>query len=186
MPNRTGPGTYKGFKSPETGGWPEPIREEVRKVYGAWRSKNPGEDHATKARGARIAWAAARRKYPDLYRYHVKDSRRLEIETRKEMKEHPWAGRTTAHRIALDHARRHRVADLHATARQQRGYAKTAYHEEVSERIRAKKLKKAGRPVQAKDLEKDSKIAADFKKWRNERADSYDMEAERISKVTGG
>jgi hypothetical protein len=194
MPHKTGPGTYKGFQSPETGGWPDPIRTEVRKVYGAWRSKHPGENRPTKARGARIAWAAAKRKYPEEFRQHLKDKRRLAIETRQEMKEHPWAGPKTAQRIAQDHidkntslhtgSRRHRIGDLHAAARQERRWAKTAHNEAVSESARARKMK--GNPVQRKDLERDAKIAADFSRWRKQKAKEYDMEAERIKKVTGG
>lgn len=104
MPHKTGRGTYKGYESPESGGWPEPIRDEIRKVYGAYREKHPGEHRETKARGARIAWSTAKRKYPKLYRAH----QRLSRETKKEMKEHPWAGRKTAERIATDHIRKHR------------------------------------------------------------------------------
>jgi hypothetical protein len=103
MPHKTGPGTYKGYESPNTSGWPEEIRDEVRRVYGAWRVKNPGENPSTKARGARIAWFTAKRKYPKLFRQHKKDARRLAIETKKELKEHPWAGKKTAGRIAEDH-----------------------------------------------------------------------------------
>jgi hypothetical protein len=103
MPHKTGHGTYKGYESPETGGWPEPIRNEVRRVYGAWRSKHTGENQAIKSRGARIAWSAARRKYPALYSQHKKQARQLKIETRKEMKEHPWASKKIAGRIAGDH-----------------------------------------------------------------------------------
>jgi hypothetical protein len=206
MPHRTGPGTYKGYESPITSGWPEEIKTEVRKVYGAWRSKNPGESHATKARGARIAWSAARRKFPDLYRQHVKDSRRLAFETKQELKEHPWAGRKTAARIAADHireqsslhtdpvhvtvaktrtGRRHQIADLHETAREQRRWADTADNERISEGKRAKQKAKAGLPIQARDLKEDSKLAGDFAKMRRKKADEMDMEAARIAKVTG-
>jgi hypothetical protein len=103
MPHKTGRGTYKGYESPNTEGWPEQIRDEVRRVYGSWRAKHPGENPKIKARGARIAWYVAKRKYPKLYHQHVKDNRHLKIETKKEMKEHPWAGPRTARRIASDH-----------------------------------------------------------------------------------
>lgn len=105
MPNLIGKGTYKGYQSPETAGWPEPIREEVKRVYGAYRKKHPGEDQTTKSRGARIAWSTARKKYPQLYSDHKKQSRMIASGTKKEMKEHPWAGRKTATRIASDHIR---------------------------------------------------------------------------------
>jgi hypothetical protein len=130
----------------------------------------------------------AKRKYPYLYKEHVQEQRRLKTETRKEMREHPWAGRKTAQRIATDHLNkedRHKVADLHATAREQRRWSQTAHNEAVSEGKRSRKLKKTN-PVQSKDLKQDSKIAEDFAKWRKEKAHDYDMEAERISKVTGG
>jgi len=102
MPNKHGPGTYKGFQSPNTEGWPPEIREEVRRVYGAYREKHPQENHEVKARGARIAWAEARRKYPEAYRQHVSLIKR---ESRQELKEHPWTGKRNAMRIAEDHAR---------------------------------------------------------------------------------
>ena len=197
MPHKTGPGTYKGYQSPETGAWPEPIQREVRKVYGAWRSKHPGENRTTKARGARIAWSTAKRKYPILFRQHQKDRRRLAIETRQEMKEHPWAGPKTARRIAQDHinenvslhdrsSSRHRIGDLHAAARQERRWSRTAHNEAMSEGNRSRQMKKKGNPVQAHDLKQDAKVAADFEKFRNRKAHEYDMEAERIKKVTGG
>ena len=198
MPHRTGPGTYNGYQSPNTSGWPKEIRDEVRHVYGAYRVKNPGESHAIKGRGARIAWAAARRKYPKLYSRHVRDQRRLAFETKKELKEHPWAGQKTATRIAADHIREqsslhraqphgmHRIGDLHAAARQERAYARTAKNEAISERKRSEKLKREGKTAQANDLKQDAKVAGDFAKIRSKVADQYDMEAARISKVTGG
>jgi hypothetical protein len=111
MPHKTGPGTYKGYESPNTSGWPEEIRNEVRKVYGAWRVKNPGENPSTKARGARIAWSIAKKKYPKLFRQHKKDARRLAIETKKELKEHPWAGKKLAGRIGQDHISEGKTSD---------------------------------------------------------------------------
>lgn len=107
MPHKTGRGTYKGYESPNTEGWPEPIRNEVRRVYGAWREKHPGENPSTKSRGARIAWFTAKRKYPSLYSQHMTRKRQLACETRKELKEHPWAGKKTAGRIAGDHIKEH-------------------------------------------------------------------------------
>jgi hypothetical protein len=186
MPYKKGPGTYKGYQSPDTGGWPEPIRDEVRRVYGSWRSKHPGEDPKIKARGSRIAWFTAKKKYPRLYRQHVQKVRK---ETRKEMVEHPWAGQRIAQRIAEDHispARKHRIADLHATARQQRAYARTARNEAISQKKRAHNLLRQGKPVQAADLKADAKLADNFSKWRRAKAQGYDIEAERISSATGG
>jgi hypothetical protein len=101
MPNRKGPDTYKGYKSPNTSGWPKPIRQEVKKVYGAFREKHPGESHATKSKGSRIAWSIARRKYPRLYAQHTRREKGIE----QEMKEHPWANKKTAARIVMDHER---------------------------------------------------------------------------------
>ena len=103
MPNKRGPGTYKGYKSPKTTGWPKPIREEVRKTYGAWRSKNPGESHALKTRGSRIAWSRARRKYPVLYRNHLHQQ-----SVKKEMREHPEIGRKMADQLVRDHEKRNK------------------------------------------------------------------------------
>lgn len=103
MPNRRGPNTSHGFLSPNTRGWPDPIRNEVKHVYGAWRVKHPGEDHRTKSRGARIAWAAARRKYPKLYRDHVSREKQIERGTKIEHREHPEFSLSTARRIATDH-----------------------------------------------------------------------------------
>lgn len=108
MPNLTGPNTYKGYKSPDTHGWPKPIREEVKKVYGAYREKHPGEDHAIKARGARIAWSQARKKYPQLYRNH----RKLMIEVKKEKKEHRWLKQKEAEQIVADHHHKKKFNDV--------------------------------------------------------------------------
>jgi hypothetical protein len=188
MPHRTGRGTYKGYESPETSGWPKPIQDTVRRVYGGWRVRHPGENPTIKARGARIAWYVAKRKYPHLYKEHVQEQHRLRTETRKEMKEHPWAGQKTAQRIATDHItkqERHRMADLHATARQQRAWSKTAQNESVSENRKANKIRTKN-PVQSKDLKQDAGIAKDFAKWRKEKAKNYDLEAERIANATGG
>ena len=102
MPGKQGPNTYKGYESPNTSGWPEEIRTEVRHVYGAYRSKHPGEDPRIKARGSRIAWSAARRKYPELYRQH---SQQVKRGTRQEHKEHPEFSVSTARQIASDHIR---------------------------------------------------------------------------------
>lgn len=185
MPHKTGPGTYKGYQSPNTEGWPQPIRDEVRRVYGSWRSKHPGEDPRIKARGSRIAWYQAKKKFPYLYHTHT---RKIQREVRQERIEHPWAGKRTAERIVADHERRKsfrrtRIADLHATARMQRGYSRTAHHEAVSERKRAGMLKRTGHPIQASDLKADSKLAEDFSRWREEKAKGYDIEAERLKET---
>jgi hypothetical protein len=201
MPHKRGPGTYKGFQSPDTAGWPAPIRQEVRKVYGAYREKHPQEDRKVKARGAQIAWSAARRKYPKQYRAHVSMVNR---EARQEHKEHPWLSREGSRRVAQDHIReraqrrlrpvtvhpaktermrKYQIADLHTAARQERKWAKTAHNEMVSERKRAERAKAAGHPVLAKDLKEDSKVAGDFEKIRIKKADTYDLQAEREAYV---
>jgi hypothetical protein len=76
MPDKRGPDTYKGFESPNTDGWPEPIRQEVKHVYGSYRVKHPQESQKVKSRGAQIAWTAARKKYPKEYREHRAASRK--------------------------------------------------------------------------------------------------------------
>jgi len=195
MPNRRGPHTYKGYMSPDTEGWPKEIREEVRKVYGAYRSKHPGESHETKSRGARIAWSAAKRKYPKLYASHNRDQRQLAFETRREMKEHPWAGKKIAGHLASDHIREHSPS-LHTmgnrrnlnqmrklaggdmmVARQQRTWAKTADNEARSEKVRADKARKSGNIPLAKELDWDAKKATQWKKMRLARADKYENDA---------
>lgn len=201
MPHKTGHGTYKGYESPETTGWPKEIRDHVRKVYGAWREKHPGEDPAIKSRGARIAWASAKRKYPDLYSRHEK----LIFETKKEMKEHPWAGEKTAERIAEDHlkkakktldpvvvkpaktrqSRKRQVADLHSAARRQRRYAATAQHEATSEKKESGKLIKSGRKIEGRDLAQDATLAKEFSGYRKKKAADYDIQAARISYISG-
>lgn len=99
MPFKRGPGTYKGFQSPNTRGWSRPVRMHVRRVYGAYRQKNPGESRAVKTRGSRIAWASARRKFPQEFSRHERIQRGAKIEK----KEHPWASEKTATRIATNH-----------------------------------------------------------------------------------
>jgi hypothetical protein len=190
MPDKRGPDTYKGYESPITTGWPEPIRREVRHVYGAWRTKHPGEDPRIKARGSRIAWFAAKRKYPALYRQHVRQAARLQTETRQEMKEHPWAGQRTARRIASDHLTRsrkltvkrlrNRVAGYRAAARQERTWAGTAGLEAQSEHTRAVKAKQKGSVPLAKELEWDSKQAGTWQEKRIRRADQLDKKADTI------
>ena len=106
MPNKSGPGTYKGYESPESSGWPGPIRETVRKTYGAWRSKHPRESKAIKTRGSRIAWATARRKYPALYHSYQKEKIAFQKDVRQERKEHPWSSRAIATKITMDHWRK--------------------------------------------------------------------------------
>ena len=214
MPHLTGRNTYKGYKSPETSGWPEPIRTEVRHVYGSWRQKHPGESHETKSRGARIAWATARKKFPALYRRHIAQVRKG---TAMEHKEHPEFSRGTAKRIALDHiredpsaysrpvddakktlkpahihpaktpaGRRKQVRDLRESSRQQRRWSQTAHNEQVSEERRSHKKKQAGFPIESKDLHKDARLAGDFAKYRKRKADFYDLEADRIAAIKEG
>jgi len=207
MPHKKGRGTYKGYESPNTHGWPEPIREEVRLVYGAWREKNPGEDPKIKARGSRIAWSTAKKKYPKLYAQHVRG-------TKKEQKEHPWAGKKTAERIAEDHikedpsayisdakntlhpiqkitpastqsGRNQQISDLKATATEQRRWSKDAEKEGKEEEGMAKKAIRSGHPVKAHDLKQDAKLAQDFSKFRKKKAEDYDLQAARIAAVTG-
>lgn len=108
MPNLSGPGTYKGYQSPETSGWPGPIRETVTRTYGAWRSKHPGESKAIKTRGSRIAWSTARRKYPALYRSYQKERIAFQKDVRQEQKEHPWSSREVATKITMDHWKKNR------------------------------------------------------------------------------
>jgi len=206
MPHKKGRGTYKGYESPNTHGWPELIREEVRKVYGAWREKNPGEDPKIKARGARIAWSTARKKYPKLYAQHIGSI--------KEGKEHPWAGKKTAERIASDHikedptayvseagatlkpisdikpaktksGRNAQISDLKATSAQQRRYSKQAEKEGKEEAGMAQKAARAEHPIKAWDLYQDSKLAKDFSQYRRKKAENYDLQAARIAAVKG-
>jgi hypothetical protein len=201
MPHMRGPGTHKGYLSPKTGGWPPEVRDEVRRVYGAYRVKHPGESQVVKSRGARIAWSTARRKYPEAFRKH----QLIEQESRKELKEHPWVGRAGARRIAEDHmkktkdlmdpvqikpartakGRRRQVRDLHAAARQEHAWARTAGNEQVSEAQRAKAARTAGTPVLASDLKQDAAVAGSFKAMRENKAENYDMQAERIRYVSG-
>jgi hypothetical protein len=103
MPRKRGPGTYKGYQSPKTTGWPKPVRDEVRIVYGDYRTKHPGESHAIKTRGSRIAWSRAKHKYPKLYRKHIH-----EVNVRKEMREHPTLGRKSADHLVSDHEKRNK------------------------------------------------------------------------------
>ena len=197
MPYKTGTGTYKGYESPNTHGWPDPIREEVRKVYGAYREKHPGEDHTIKSRGTRIAWSAARKKYPKLYSQHIGGQ--------KEHKEHPWTSKKTSERIASDHikedpnayvkdaketlnpvtTKKAKISDLKAASAEQRKWSKEAESEAKSERKMAKKAARKGNKVQARDLRQDSKLAHDFSQYRKKKADNYDLQAARIAAVKG-
>lgn len=197
MPYKAGRNTYKGYESPNTHGWPQPIREEVRKVYGAWREKNPGEDPKIKSRGARIAWSAARRKYPKLFAQHAGAI--------KEKKEHPWASSKTAAKIARDHiaedpkaylseakktlnpvtAKNAEVKDLKAAAKEQHTWSREAAKEGREESKMAQKAKRAGNKVQSRDLRQDAKLAKDFSKFRELKAENYDLQAARIAAVKG-
>lgn len=137
MPEKRGPNTYKGYESPNTSGWPEEIRTEVRHVYGAYREKYPGEDPRIKSRGSRIAWSAARRKYPKLYRQH---SQQVKRGTSQEHKEHPELSVSTARKIATDHIRENPAS----------------YTGKDSHKIKPAKTKK-GREKQVRDLRTESK-----------------------------
>jgi hypothetical protein len=205
MPNKHGQGTYKGYISPVTTSWPGEIREEVRKVYGAYRVNHPGEDHATKSRGARIAWAAAKRKYPDLYRKHVSQVKRGE---RIEHKEHPEFSKKIARQIATDHivknqdeymietpnfhikpvtpaktkeGRKKQVHDLREAADEQRRWAGEAGREAIAEEKRSKNFKKEGMPLRSKVLKDDANLAEGFRKDRMKVAHDLDMQAARIA-----
>ena len=213
MPHKTGKGTYKGYQSPETSGWPQPIRDEVRHVYGAWRVKHPGEAHTIKSRGARIAWSAAKRKYPKLYRQHVSQVKRG---VRQEHREHPELPVSTAKKLVSDHmkedpnayakpvrhakstlqpvrvtpaktraGRRRQARDLREAARQQRRWAATAENEYHSELARSKRKRKEGYPIEAQDIRNDAGLARDFAGYRKKKADRYDLEAGRIAAIKG-
>jgi hypothetical protein len=160
MPNKKGPNTYKGYESPNTHGWPEPIQKEVRHVYGAWREKNPGEDPKLKSRGSRIAWSAAKRKYPELYNQHIRDERRLKIGAKIEKKEHPWASKKTAERIAGDHVSKD----------------PNAY-------VPSKKPSKSnkGQKKQVRDLKETSPKKCQYVK----KADNSEIQAARIAAIKG-
>ena len=49
---------------PSTTGWPEPVRDHVHSVYNAYMDEHPG---ASKGKAARIAWASAKRQYPEYW-----------------------------------------------------------------------------------------------------------------------
>jgi hypothetical protein len=208
MPNKHGQETYKGYISPVTTGYPKEIRDEVRHVYGAWRVKHPGEYPRTKSRGARIAWAAAKRKYPELFRKH----KQIERGTRQEHKEHPEFSKSTARKIATDHinedptsytiktpnfhiqpvkpaktaqGRKKQVRDLHAAAQEQRRWSKEAERESVAESKRSKSFKKKGMPLHAKVLKDDATLAKGFEKDRQMVAKDLDIQAARIAAIKG-
>ena len=199
MPYKHGPGTYKGYQSPNTRGYPVGVRNTVRRVYGAYRSDHPGEDREIKARGSRIAWAAAKKKYPEAFQ-------KIEQETKKEQKEHPWASKRTARRIAADHvgkarrrlkpirsvrpattrqARQAQIRDLKASAREQARWSKEAENEAKNDRKAAQTARKRGNPIQARDLNQDAKLAHSFAQHRKKKADDYEIQAARIAAVKG-
>ena len=101
MPHLKGRGTYKGYKSPATTGYPKEVQDHVRRVYGAYREKHPGENPKVKARAARIAWASAKREYPDAFRKHDQIVRGTKIER----KEHPTLSDKQVETVARDHIR---------------------------------------------------------------------------------
>jgi hypothetical protein len=122
-----------------------------------------------------------------------------------EQKEHPWASEKVATKIAADHikedpnayikdakstlkpitAKKAKISDLKAASNQQRRWSKQAEKEAQDERSMAKRASRAGRPVQAKDLRQDAKLAHDFSKYRKKKADNYDLQAARIAAVKG-
>jgi len=46
---------------PDAGDAPQEVKDILKAVYSAFRDKNPSEDEATKAKGAKIAWGAVHR-----------------------------------------------------------------------------------------------------------------------------
>ena len=46
------------WKPPEAGDAPQEVKDILKKVYAAFRDEHPGENPATKAKGAKIAWGA--------------------------------------------------------------------------------------------------------------------------------
>lgn len=138
--------------------------------------------------------------------------RQIERGARMEYREHPEFGKEAARQIAIDHilkdpseyltgnkylkpvtvrpassvkARKAQVRDLRAAAREQRRWANTATNEQVSESRRAAKMRKAGSPITAQDLERDAKVAGMFAKERKVLADNYDLQAARIAAIEG-
>jgi len=180
MPNRRGPNTSHGYLSPKTEGWPKPIREEVKHVYGAYRVKHPGESHATKGRGARIAWAAARRKYPKLYRDYISRQKQIERGTKIEHKEHPEFALSTARRIATDHVNKGKDEYL--------PHHRESNHRRIPTRITTPNLHVphikpakilAGKRVQIKDLHAAAK---EQRVWANEAETESQTESSRAKK----
>ena len=138
--------------------------------------------------------------------------RQIERGARIEYREHPEMGKKAARQIAIDHilkdpseystdnkylkpvtvrpaasvkARKGQVRDLRSAAREQRRWSQTAKNEQVSESRRATKMKKAGNPVVAQDLERDAKVAGTFAKERKALAGNYDLQAARIAAIEG-
>ena len=136
----------------------------------------------------------------------------IERGARMEYREHPEFGRKAARQIAIDHIRKDpdeyttgnkylkpvsvrpsstvrgrkaQVRDLRIAAREQRRWAATARNEQVSESQRAHRIRKAGNPVTARDLERDAKVAGTFSKERKAVADNYDLQAKRIEAMGG-
>lgn len=145
---------------------------------------------------------------------HGLEGREQQIErgARMEYREHPEFGKKAARQIAIDHikkdpseyltgnkylkpitvepaqsvkARKAQVKDLHSAAREQRRWSQTARNEQVSESQRSGKIRKAGNPVTALDLERDAKVAGTFAKERKALADNYDLQAARIAAIEG-
>lgn len=49
------------WKPPSAGNAPAGVKKILKAVYSKWRDEHPGENPATKARGAKIAWGAVRK-----------------------------------------------------------------------------------------------------------------------------
>jgi hypothetical protein len=134
--------------------------------------------------------------------------------TRIERKEHPWASKKVAQRIAADHIkedptayvseakatlkpihkvkpaktekeRKAQIRDLKAASHEQREWSKEAENEAKSEEKMAKTATHKGQPNRARDLKQDSRLAHDFSKFRKKKADNYDLQAARIAAVKG-
>jgi hypothetical protein len=126
MPNATGPDTYKGYTSPNSHGWPTAIRNEVRRVYGAYRKKYPGQP---KERAAQIAWATAEAKYPEQYHTHIEKMDRAQA--RRSMKSHHRKphfpeyynpGYSRHQHSPFRHRPQHRAGGPHGVSPGHRGY----------------------------------------------------------------
>lgn len=141
-------------------------------------------------------------------------SARLKRGIKVEKREHPWASKKVATKIAIDHikedptayvseakatlqpiqkvkpaktekARKAQIRDLKAASHEQREWSKEAESEAKSEGKMAKTATRRGQPNRARDLKQDSHLAHDFSKFRKKKADNYDLQAARIAAVKG-